>query len=254
MIFHRSHPKHHPFPDEWRRIIDDTFVPWRWLGEDERTRLEGLTAELVEKKRWEAAKDFELTTEMQVIIAVHAALLILELDHRSYRKVTSIIVLPTTTVLTGERAGPARGLVTDSPMPIIGQARPHGPLSIACDAAARQVRHPERGHNVIYHEFAHALDMLTGSASGAPLLPTKEERVRWMEVCTAEYRLLQQGEGGHLLDRYGSVNPGEFFAVATELFFDKPVAMQRHKGDLYDVLEGFYRQDPAEREGNRRSG
>lgn len=115
-------------------------------------------------------------------------------------------------MLTGERAGPACGLVTDSPMPIIGQARPHGPLSIACDAAARQAHHPERSHNVIYHEFAHALDMLTGSASGAPLLPTKEERVRWMEVCTAEYRLLQQGEGGHLLDRYGSVNPGEFFA------------------------------------------
>ena len=248
MIFRRSHPKHEPFPAEWHDIIDDAFVPWRSLDEDERTRLEGLTTDLVATKRWEAAKDFKLTTEMKVTIAVHAALLILELDHGSYRNVSSVIVLPTTTMLTGERAGPARGLVTDSPMPIIGQARPHGPVSIAWDAAARQARHPERGHNVVYHEFAHALDMLSGSANGAPSLPTKEERVRWMEVCTAEYRLLQEGEGGHLLDRYGSVNPGEFFAVATEVFFDKPAAMQHHKRDLYDVLEGFYRQDPAERE------
>jgi len=109
------------------------------------------------------------------------------------------------------------------------------------------------GFNLVVHEFAHKLDMLSGSANGAPPLPTKEERVRWMEVCTAEYQLLEQGEGGDLLDRYGAANPGEFFAVATEVFFDRAGAMKHQKPDLYEVLSGFYRQDPAKRQHRRQT-
>jgi Mlc titration factor MtfA (ptsG expression regulator) len=45
------------------------------------------------------------------------------------------------------------------------------------------------------------------------------------------------------------VNPAEFFAVATEVFFDRPGRMQAEKPDLYGVLQGFYRQDPAARLG-----
>jgi hypothetical protein len=61
--------------------------------------------------------------------------------------------------------------------------------------------------------------------------------------------LLVEGNGDEFLDSYGSVNRGEFFAVATEYFFDLPVAMRERKPDLYEVLSAFYRQDPAERVG-----
>lgn len=206
-----------------------------------------LTRELIEKKNWEAARGFELTQEMRVIIAVHAALLILELDHRYYRNVSAIIVHPSTVVLTGQRASAVSGAVTDTPMPIIGEARTHGPVSIVWDAAQKEARHPERGHNVIYHEFAHKLDMLDGTADGMPPLASPKVAAGWAEVCTREYEMLVAGRGGHLLRAYGAVNPGEFFAVATEVFFDKPAEMKHHKPELYAVLAGFYRQDPATR-------
>lgn len=184
---------------------------------------------------------------MKVTIAVHASLLILELDHRYYKNVSAIIVHPSTVVLTDQRASPVRGAVTDTPMPILGEARPYGPVSIVWDAARSEARHPERGHNVIYHEFAHKLDMLDGTTDGMPPLASPEEAQRWIEVCATEYELLAAGRGGHLLRAYGAVNPGEFFAVATEVFFDKPAEMRRDKPDLYDVLRSFYRQDPASR-------
>jgi len=243
----RRRRRDQPFPDSWRSIIESRFVPWRTLDDDERARLLELTREMIDRKTWEAARGFEITETMKVTIAVHAALLILELDHGYYRDVHSIIIHPTTVVLTGARPAAMAGLATDAPMPIIGQARQHGPMVIVWDAVHQQARYSERGHNVIYHEFAHKLDMLNGATDGFPPLASAEDARRWAEVCTREYELLAEGEGGYLLSSYGSVNPGEFFAVATEVFFDNPVELQDQKTELYEVLQSFYRQDPAGR-------
>lgn len=245
MHWAHHHRRAEDFPGPWLQTVEDSFRPWGSLGADERSHLIELTWELIERKNWEAAQGFELTDEMKVTIAVHASMLILALDHRFYRNVGAVIVHPTSVVLKGQRAGPVSGVVTDSPMPILGEARQYGPVVIAWDSAREEARHPERGHNVIYHEFAHKLDMLTGSPDGTPPLPTPEEASKWMEVCAREYELLVKRKGGHLLRPYGAVNRGEFFAVVTEVFFDKPIEMQREKTALYEVLRSFYRQDPA---------
>ena len=139
------------------------------------------------------------------------------------------------------------GVVSDSELPIIGQASFDGPVFIAWDAAREGARHPERGHNVVYHEFAHKLDMDDGTVDGTPVLSDPADRQRWIEVCTAVYDEVREGRAGELLDPYAGVNPGEFFAVATETFFDRPEPLERAHPDLYDVLRSFYRQDPAAR-------
>ncbi len=182
---------------------------------------------------------------MQLLIAAQAALLVLGLSFEHYRAVGAIIVHPTTVVLRGPRGAPVAGLMTDAPMPIVGQAAQRGPILIAWDAVRNDARHPERGHNVVFHEFAHKLDMLDDVIDGTPPMPA-EALERWVEVCTREYELVQS-TADHFLSWYAGVNPGEFFAVATEAFFDRPVAMRGALGDLYEVLARFYRQDPAAR-------
>jgi Mlc titration factor MtfA (ptsG expression regulator) len=92
------------------------------------------------------------------------------------------------------------------------------------------------------------MDMLDGVVDGTPLLPDQASLDRWVEVCTAELALMRSGEAGPLLDDYGATDPGEFFAVATEVFFSRPVAMKEAKPDLYAVLSAYYQQDPAARE------
>jgi hypothetical protein len=240
----RDHPG---LPDTWRDLAAASVAHWAMLDDDERDRLGDLMAQLAER-RWEAANGFELTDEIRVVIAAQAALLILGLDIDCYRDVTAIVVHPTTVTLRGERAGPAHGVVTDAPLPITGQAGARrGPVVIAWDAARAGARHPERGHNVVLHEFAHKLDMLDGMVDGTPPLLDGAARRRWIAVCTAEYDLLRAGEGGDVLRGYAAVNPGEFFAVATEVFFDRPGELQSQKPALYDVMRAFYRQDPAAR-------
>jgi Mlc titration factor MtfA (ptsG expression regulator) len=240
-----------PFPEAWRNLLSWNVAHWSLLDGGERERLEAFVRLLLVDKLWEASNRFQLTDDMRVVISALAGMLILGLDYDYYHRVTSIIVSPTTVVLDGDRHV-GGGIFSDQPLAIIGEADPRGPVLIAWDSAIAQARHPEEGHNVVYHEFAHKLDMLAGSVDGTPPLESHAEYQRWVAICNAEYDALRDGTGGDLLDPYGAVNPGEFFAVVTEVFFDIPLRMEREKPALYAVLRDFYRQDPASRE--RRAG
>ncbi|MBN1473175.1 MAG: zinc-dependent peptidase, partial [Syntrophaceae bacterium] len=109
---------------------------------------------------------------------------------------------------------------------------------------------PGSGYNVVYHEFAHKLDMLDGAADGTPPLKAREEYRDWVTVFSREYlRLHDNLKKGRrtFLDDYGATNEAEFFAVATVQFFDQPVLMEKHEPEIYRILKEYYRQDPAGR-------
>jgi len=241
-----------PFPDEWRRLLAARLVHWNLLDATEQARLEDLIRLLLVDKKWEGTAGLVLDDEVRVLISAMAGLLILGLDYEAYHRVTWIEVQPTSMRRVGEYAVGVGRVATDTEVTLLGQASYSGPVTIAWDVAAEGARHPERGHNVVYHEFAHKLDMADGLVDGTPVLATAEQRERWIRVCTEVYEQLHEGRAGELLDPYARVNPGEFFAVATETFFDRPEQLERAHPELYDVLRDFYLQDPAERE--RRAG
>jgi Mlc titration factor MtfA (ptsG expression regulator) len=65
---------------------------------------------------------------------------------------------------------------------------------------------------------------------------------------TAEHRPLERDcRRGRttLLDCYGATDMGEFFAVATECFFQQPSQMRHRHPKLYELLVEYFRQDPA---------
>ena len=229
-----------------RQTVASRLAAWEHLDEDERDRLVGVTSEIVQMMRWESARGFELTDDMVLTIAGHAALPVLELGADLYRSVSTVIVHPRTIVMTGTRPGPA-GTMSDEPDYLLGEAHYRGPVLLAWAAVVRQAMRPQRGEDVVIHEFAHRLDMLDGLVDGTPPLDDDARR-RWVEVCTAEFEQLRDGEPDPLLRRYGATDPGEFFAVASETFFTRPTELDEAKPALYSVLRDFYRQDPAARE------
>jgi MtfA peptidase len=167
----------------------------------------------------------------------------LELDE--YPHLTSVIVHPSTVRLHGEHVV-GQGLRSSAPRILSGQAVHRGPVVLSWNAARRGARYPEAGHNVVYHEFAHQLDMLDGVTDGTPPIPDEAVRQRWVEVCTAAYDSVR-AEGSPVLRSYAGTNPAEFFAVATEVFFNRPLELREHESALYTELMSFYRQDPAAR-------
>lgn len=198
-------------------------------------------------KRWEAAAGYTVDDEMRVTVAATAALLHLGHHEDAFANVTAVVIHPTTIVMRGERPGPFPGTMTDAPLPAHGHTSARGPVFIAWDAVERELRTNDRSGNVILHEFAHKIDALNGTFDGTPPLATREQLEEWVQICTGELTALRRGDRG-LLRPYAATNPAEFFAVATEVFFEQPRALQEQKPALYGVLSRFYAQNPAARE------
>jgi len=234
-------------PVDGRAVVERHLAVWPRLTAEEQSRLLELADWLLSHKRWEAARGFELDDTVRVVVAAQAALLVLGLTTDHYRLVSGIIVHPSTLQTSGLQAGPVPGTVTADRLAVLGLAQSgRGPVAVAWDQALAGAHASERGHNVVLHEFAHKLDMLDGTIDGTPLLP-REVRADWVRVCTEVYDDLVAGNPRPPMRWYGATNPGEFFAVATEVFFEQSQELAAFEPDLYDVLRRFYRQDPAAR-------
>jgi Mlc titration factor MtfA (ptsG expression regulator) len=104
------------------------------------------------------------------------------------------------------------------------------------------------GFNVVVHEFAHKLDMLSGEADGVPPLHSGMRVPEWVAAFDAAYDdlvdRLDRGEDPWL-DPYAAEDSAEFFAVCAEMFFDVPDRLHAEYSDVYDQLARFFKQDPA---------
>ncbi|MEI8257366.1 MAG: M90 family metallopeptidase [Deltaproteobacteria bacterium] len=255
----RKHITDEPFPPAWEEILERNVGQWRLLDEEERTHLRALVQVFVAEKHWEGCGGLELTDEIKVTIAAEACVLLLGLDHSLYADVESILVYPSTVVrpdrppaVFGRSWNPAPG--NDA---LLGEAHLGGPVILAWDSVKRGARDPADGHNLVFHEFAHKIDMLEGSADGTPPLETASERRAWAEVCSEAFlNLKQRRDRGQrdVLDAYGATNEAEFFAVATEAFFERPAQLERGLPELYELLARFYKQDPGGRVGRAKTG
>ncbi len=234
-----------PFPAGWRAVLDG-YRFYSELDADERGRLEGIVRVLVDEKNWEGV-EIELTDEIRVTIAGLAALLILEIEHRYFRRVTSILVYPTT--FGSVWGGSQHGVLQPEQPTLLGEAWYRGPIRLAWDSSLQGALNADDGRNVVLHEFAHRLDMQDGVVDGTPPLRTPHALAAWARIMSEEYERLQgRRRGKSILDPYGATNEGEFFAVATEAFFEKPRHMKRRHEELYAILAEYYRQDPEARQ------
>lgn len=241
----------HPFSAERIAVLERNVKHYGRLDAAARKKLRDLVQVFVAEKRWEGCGGLELTDEMKVTIAAQACLLVLELPHRFYRNVKSILVYPSTMVRPAPRPGvfvSTPGLVASGPIALLGEAHARGPVILAWDRVLRDGRRPHDGHNVVYHEFAHKLDLLEGAANGTPPLATTAERQRWREAFERAYlelRDLAASGQPTFIDEYGATSEAEFFAVVTEHFFDQPGLLRQADPALYEAVSSFYRQDPA---------
>lgn len=220
------------------------FEHWTLLSPDELDRMRHLVALFFHGRRWEAARGMDLTDDVKVLISAQASMLLLGLDLDEYADVTSVIVHRSTVRLHGSRPT-GGGTWSSGTQHLAGQAHHKGPVVLSWAAARSGAIAPQRGMNVVYHEFAHRLDMLDGITDGTPPLGSEEAARQWRDVCTAAFDRVREGDS--ILRDYAGTNPAEFFAVSTELFFNRPIDLRAHESALYRELQGFYGQDPAAR-------
>ncbi|MFT6831110.1 MAG: Mlc titration factor MtfA (ptsG expression regulator) [Planctomycetota bacterium] len=234
------------FPKAWIPYLEDLPFVSKLITE-QRRRLEELTVVLIDQVYWEGRAGLEVTDEMRVSVAAQACRLTLALGDDAYRGVQTVYLFPATYSAPGGGSGEA-GVHGDGASHRLGEAWLRGPVVLSWDATRRGAANDDDGRNVIYHEFAHKLDMIDGYADGTPPARNRAAYDTWTKVAGVEFeRLKKDTERGKntLLDAYGATNQAEFFAVATEVFFERPERLQDRHADLYACLASFYGQDPA---------
>ena len=239
-----------PFPTEWTRTLADNVAAYALLDEAEQQRLRDLTQVFIAEKHWEGCGGLTLTDEMRVTIAGTACLLIMGRDHDLYADVESILVYPSTVATPKRERGvfDSRTTPVDSGVPILGEAWQGGPVIVAWDAVRTGSRDSADGHNVVIHEMAHKIDFVDGAADGTPPMESRAALRKYVDTCaaifTAHREEVAEGKPG-LIGAYAATHETEFFAVVTELFFEKPRALATAYPDLYAVLQDFYQLDLA---------
>ncbi|MFB0525203.1 MAG: zinc-dependent peptidase, partial [Phycisphaerae bacterium] len=139
--------------------------------------------------------------------------------------------------------------VAEGPEIRLGESWHHGSVVLSWDDVRRSAADIHDGHNVVLHEFAHQIDSSFAKGDSTLVLESTSTFIAWARILQKEYQKLRREvsrDSGTILDKYGAVNPAEFFAVATEYFFEKPKQLQRLHSDLYEELKRFYQQDPAQ--------
>jgi Mlc titration factor MtfA (ptsG expression regulator)/Tfp pilus assembly protein PilF len=237
-----------PFPAEWEDHLAANVRHYAHLPPAERERMQRIVRVVAAEKHWSGGRDFAVTDEIKVTIAGQASLLVLGFDEPHYFDgIESIIVYPRP--YTQPASFRERYLIVPEAVPQYGEAWYRGPIVLSWENVLADGRAPGDGQNLVLHEFAHYVDALNGEFDGEPPLFGRQQRQDWRRVTEAEYLRLvgsAQRDETTLLDHYGARNKAEFFAVATECFFEQPAAMRQQHAELYALLSGLYRQDPAE--------
>ncbi|MBX3436326.1 MAG: zinc-dependent peptidase [Planctomycetaceae bacterium] len=236
-----------PFPASWRDILQRNVVHYTRLGDEQQHELERRVQVFVAEKNWEGCKGLDVTDEMRVTIAAQACLLVLAFPEEYYDHVLSVLIYPTAFVAPDVEITRA-GIVIEGSEARTGEAWYRGPVIVSWEDALAGGRQEEPGHSLVLHEFAHQLDMRGGrELDGTPPLPSRELAVLWADVMEREFQqLCRDCRSGRrpLIDCYGTKNRAEFFAVATETFFERPAAMAARQPELFSTLRDYYRQDP----------
>ena len=250
-LFGKSHRRARlrgePFPDPWRRIVDIRVPIFSRLTPEDQQELLGHARVLLEEKHFEGAGGLLMRDEIRVTIAAQAALLLLHRETDYFPRLTSVIVYPSGYVATHARA--EGGIWSEGEEDLAGHTqRDLRALVLAWDDAKAGAADPDDGRNLVLHEFAHQLDFEDGSTDGTPLLETGAQARSWAQVFGAELEALRRAADASeptLLDPYGAEDPAEFFAVATETFFERGAELARRHPRLYAELRRYFRQDPA---------
>jgi Mlc titration factor MtfA (ptsG expression regulator) len=236
-----------PFPAEWEQIVQKNVPLYNRLPDPLKQQLHGLINVFMAEKSFEGCGGLEITDEIRVTIAAQASMLLLNRPATYFPKLHTIFVYPQTYVA---RTAFSNGTFVIKGQSVrLGESWQNGPVVLAWDSVTGGTLNITDARNVVLHEFAHQLDQEDGAADGAPTLEHRSGYIEWARVLSAEYEALQKKKRKHrrsVLNKYGATNPAEFFAVATETFFEKPRQMKKKHPELYDELRDYYKLDPVE--------
>jgi Mlc titration factor MtfA (ptsG expression regulator) len=235
-----------PIDPAWQATLARTVPIYTRMSGELRQQLDQLVKQFLHQKKFVGCGGLDVDDEIRLTIAGQACLLLLNRRTRVYPELRTVLVYPSAFMAPRQQVD-AAGVVTEARQDLLGESWGDGRVVLSWDHVQRGAHEGSDGHNVVLHEFAHQLDSESGSNNGAPYLGSQTDYRSWSEVLSRDFANLQVDalyRQHSVMDHYGATSPAEFFAVATETFFEKPWQMAEHHGALFSELFKYYRVDP----------
>jgi len=244
--YQRDKIRRYPFKKEWRKILQQRMPYFRQMPADLQLQLKQHIQVFLAEKNFVGCNGVKITDEIRITVAAQACLLLLNRKTDYYPKLTTILIYPRAFV-KAHQSTHSDGVHYTKQTVLAGESWEIGKVVLSWQDTLEGADIPDDGHNVVIHEFAHQLDQEDGSANGAPILGKGQSYACWADVFSQQFALLQQqARNGvpSLFDYYGATNPAEFFAVASEVFFEQAQPLCREFPELYKQLKQYYHVDP----------
>jgi Mlc titration factor MtfA (ptsG expression regulator) len=231
-------------PRDWTALALER-LPWLLeLEGPERVRALSHLNQIANGVPFVGVDGLEVTDEMIVVIAGAAARLSRNLPPGAYGHLKRIVVTP------------EHMETSDDQDIVFGLASNRGEVTLSWNAVRHGIKNPLDGHDTALHEFAHILDVGDGIFDGVPPSHIDDHHGFAHALASGFVRFQEMADKGlarrFVMRDYGATNAAEFFAVATEAFFEKPRQLQQKKPQVYRALVRFYGIDPLARQGGSR--
>ncbi len=237
-----------PFPTEWRKILRKNLPFFYKIPADLQLQLKDKMQIFLSEKQFVGRKGQDITDEVRVTIAAQACLLLLNRNTDFYPFLKTIVVYPAA-FITRHAQFDHNGVQTQDARVLLGESWTRGQVILSWRDSAAGGSDFEDGHNLVIHEFAHQLDGESGVTNGAPPLNKEQNYQEWSNILSEEFKTLQsqaRNQQDSFLDKYGATNPAEFFAVCSEVFFEKPKKLKKLHRELFEQLKSYYQVDPSQ--------
>lgn len=230
-----------PFPTEWEAVLQREVLFFRTLEPDEQQRFRREIQVFIGEKLITGIK-MDLDAETVVLTAASAIIPIFGFPEWEWDQISEVLVYPDRFDENYEFAdGSGR-----STLGMVGTGHMNGIMILSKPDLLAGFRNFGDKRNVGLHEFAHLVDKSDGTIDGLPGIGLDRAAIGpWVDLVRRKMEEMRRGDSD--INEYGLTNEAEFFAVATEYFFERPGIMERKHPELYEMLSHVFNQDLAER-------
>ena len=233
-----------PISERARAIVLDQVPLVGRLPAALREKLEGRINLFLDQIEFYGCDGLEVTEEMRLSIAAQACLLVVN-NGAWYTHLRTVLIYPG--AFKSMQRKQDGYIVTERETVRLGESWARGPVILSWAHSEQGAADATDGHNVVLHEFAHQLDGLSGYTDGAPVLGKGHSLAEWERVFVAAFERhvwnVENGRGA-VIDAYGAQGQEEYFAVAIEAFFEKPLELKRAEPEVYAELAKLFRLEP----------
>ena len=176
----------------------------------------------------------------RLMVASSAVIPIFRFKDWSYRNVTNVLLYPDTFDEDYQYEAAEGRNITG----MVGSGYMNGQMILSRNALIKGFSKNHGSENTGIHEFVHLVDKADGATDGVPenFLPNDSIKL-WIHMMHQEVHKIETGHSD--INPYAITNEAEFFAVASEYFFEKPDQFQTKHPELYDMLCRIFAQNPA---------